>query len=319
MDKTIKTIILSIAMTGLLAALPAHAGLTAFIRRCFTTSLTANDCAQGKMLKKLAEPYGLKCTYPVFVKPGVDAQAAAHSLLNDDTKHIYDKTIVFNAEWVDEQLKSGNEKHLIATLFHETAHLDLNHAAKKLNHLDEFIKQSHATTMKKYNDYVNDVASKEKDLAALKKNITAYGDTLIKSFEHATHKERFKITRAHEYEADASCAAYADLCFAVGAHYRSIPSLSQDVAELRKSFGKTMSKPMLASLYQKACKQNAEAYETLEKDSTHPLNGRRSAYLLDMALKAPIRKSLPLHYAQWAHARADLALMLHVANKLLRE
>lgn len=319
-NKSIKTIILSFAITGIVAGSSVHAGLSSLIRRCFATSIPARDCEQGKMLKKLAEPYGLQCKYPVFVSHNAPTETAAARLAFDDgAGKSYDKNIIFNADWFNDTLKRGNKKLLIAVLFHENAHLDLDHKAKELKLLNELNEHHHSMVIQKLNDYADDIAAKGTSLEVASKAVTDYGNTLLKAYKTALDEASLKITRAHEYEADASIAHHADLCFAASADYRSERNLSIDVAGLQYSFGATLSKPTLSLLYQKACEQNAEAYEQLEKNDTHPLNGRRSAYLLDMAWNAPIRKSLPQHYTQWAHARADLALMLHAATQLLQE
>lgn len=331
MKAVLKLIITGLLITSFTISLNASplTGLATLARRCFAISLFPRDCAQGKMLKALARPYGLDCKYPVFVEQNIAGLAQA---INDSTS----KKIVFDDSYVKKELEANNPKVLIADLFHENAHLDLNHSSKKIETLRnlektflEDLKILKENEIKMGNIKAQDILAQQPDTNLATKQVNEYFKERAKLLEIDLNKfllscknkialEPKKVSREHEQEADKSICKHADLCFAQSARFGSIRNLCEDIVLLEQSLRDKMTPSTLASLYGKACNQHVPTYECLEYDRTHPLNGRRAMYFLDMALKAPAQHSYFAHYMKWIKARAELAWNFYLVKKTIK-
>lgn len=263
---------------------------------------------QGLWIKKLAEPYGLNCPYPVLVKREKYPATYAAYAASDDPKtsaqpkldklgrvilDIADKDlvkttnqhIVFNYNTVRKNLH--NPKYLTAVLFHEMKHLDENHRSKTYN----LYKQSH------YADQ-NGLGM------ALSNGIQVNQNQVSKVLLPG-------LGILCEEEADSAIKAYPDLCRAKHLYTRSrcfkrdlkkfrtetyvwVEIDKNELVGMMKNTGSIRDKKVF-ELYRKACLGDQDAYEYLEQKYklSHPLSIRRHQYYLawaDEAEKNQIKK-----------------------------
>src|SRR5271170_2791729 len=147
---TLATLIVASAFTLSTHAHPLEK-LMPFVTRILWHSKSYLEYASGLWIKKLAEPYGLKCQYPVLAKKRkepINSAAYAHSahpqtgaqpkldklgrvildITDKDLVKTTNQNIVFDYDFV--QNNQHAPKLLAAVLFHEVKHLDENHQGK---------------------------------------------------------------------------------------------------------------------------------------------------------------------------------------------
>lgn len=284
----------------------------------------------GSMIRTMAQSYGLHCKYPIIVQKDVinlyNSHAAARIEMNGTTNTVHNKHILFDADFVEKQCNT-DPKILVALLFHENEHLDLEHSLKENTFRQEFNKGFRDFCDRKVElevanaiDRIRSVfeeelkkctSQQEIDLALGKAKISlslenpaiiGLKDKLIQELQKEPGKALNRLSRLHEVEADKSVSKHADLCLSMSKYlYRPAEDLT------RMSRNSPLNRDIL-SVYRKACNQDIEAYTALEEqiNTEHPLNVRRSVYLLDMARKAPVQGSYIQHYLQWAKAHKNI-------------
>jgi hypothetical protein len=311
-----KNFIKSIALTALLVAgicqtsiMHAHPleKLMPFVTRILWNSESFLSSVQGLWIKQLAEPYGLKCQYPVLVKKADERTAYAQSnhpttgaipkrdklgrVILDITDKSLVKTenqhILFNSEFVKKHQK--NHALLAAVLFHENKHLDENHKGQ-------------SETLKYQAGYAIEnptAAAYGTDDARM-----VLSNGLPVSLQHFNDIVLPGLPPLYEQEADSAIKEHSTLCRDLanlilnGAFARCFKkdlkkfcaSLifedDEDNGQIKR--GRLPRDKKNLDLYREACQGNRQAYELLEQiyTLTHPLAIRRHAYLLQWADEA---------------------------------
>lgn len=283
--KNIKSIALSALMITAAFTPTVHAHplekLMPFVTRILLNSKSYLEYAPGLWIKKLAEPYGLKCQYPVLVKQiennatKIGYVTAAHAVTNHndtDIKPKLDQLGRVILDITDETLVTGDNQHIVfnrpmvekyrhnpallaAILFHETKHLDENHGKKM-------------ATIENQAQY------------ALKNNLPMVLSNGVEVDQHnflKTVKPGLRLL--YEEEADSSLKEHPRLCHARNTRRSLFNCLKVDLRQFR--YGPKFD----LYCYRRACLGDREAYEYLEQKyaCTHPLAIRRRQYFLEWA------------------------------------
>ena len=277
-------LVAGICQTSIMHAHPLEK-LMPFVTRILWNSESLLSSVQGLWIKKLAEPYGLKCQYPVLVKKDPFLESASAFVtgkeengvptvdhLNrvpldadeNDTKFFtaQKKGIIFNHNFAQEFLHYGNHKGLIAVLFHEHEHLERRHSIK-----------THALQTKI--DY-----ARKNGLAMTLNN---------QPFEQDPQDYLLCINRTHERQSDASMRRHRDLCLNQADYFNSLIHLSED--EFSIAYSTAQCTPSdLQDVMQQAMKGSLQAQETLQQKSMHPLNRFRALQFKQWAEEADTKK-----------------------------
>jgi|GEM_PF-4643697 hypothetical protein len=315
-----KNRIKSIALTALLVAgacqtsiMHAHPleKLMPFVTRILWNSKSYLEYAPGLWIKKLAEPYGLTCQYPVLVKkkeqdpnaPSSNYAAYAKSdqretgaqpkldtlgrvILDPNDKDLFttdNPRIVFKYDFV--KRNQDERKYLAAVLFHENKHLEENHIGQKttLNHQISYAQKKREKDRTVYID---------NDMALTNGLPVSSGDvyqTIIPGLNLLCEEEADTSFKKHPELCRGRAPVYLTACFKSDLkNFRALEVQEDADGVMRfKNTGPVKDKKIF-ELYRKACLGDRAAYEYLEQtyQLSHPLSVRRRNYYLQWANEA---------------------------------
>lgn len=268
--------------------------LMPFVTRILLNSKSYLESAPGLWIKKLAQPYGLQCKYPVLMADGDVKLACVSSrtrlsgaqpkkdaldrvildITDTSLATPFDEKIFFNHNRV-KKWSTSNPLTLVSILFHENKHLDERHTTK----METFqIQLDYAADNKLDLVLPNGILIMDKDDRYNDYKYSNYSD-----FNGSVNVVRRGLGRLSEEEADSAFKEHPDLCRSVPVYNaKKALILNRDLAHFQiKKHRPVMEKISLFERYRKACLQDREAYEYLEHRYryTHPLGIRRLNYL----------------------------------------